>query len=81
MDLSAYPLDGPLPPLPDVSTCDRQRTNLERLEAFAKENLTIREIARRVSNAGTGPIMAGLQRKSPMRWRPGIEREQRMAST
>jgi FMN-dependent oxidoreductase (nitrilotriacetate monooxygenase family) len=59
MDLSAYPIDGPLPPLPDVSTYDGQRTNLERLKAFAKENLTIREIARRISNAGTGPVMAG----------------------
>ncbi len=56
--MSAYPIDGPLPPLPDVSTYDGQRTNLERLKAFAKENLTIREIARRISNAGTGPVMA-----------------------
>jgi FMN-dependent oxidoreductase (nitrilotriacetate monooxygenase family) len=59
MDLSAYPIDGPLPPLPEVSSYDGQRTNLERLKAFAKENLTIREIARRISNAGTGPVMAG----------------------
>ena len=59
VDLSAYPIDGPLPPLPDVSTYDGQRTNLERLKAFAKEGLTIREIARRISNAGTGPVMAG----------------------
>jgi alkanesulfonate monooxygenase SsuD/methylene tetrahydromethanopterin reductase-like flavin-dependent oxidoreductase (luciferase family) len=59
MDLSAYPIGGPLPPLPDVSTYDGQRTNLERLKAFAKEGLTIREIARRIANAGTGPVMAG----------------------
>ncbi len=59
IDLSAYPIDGPLPSLPDVSTYDGQRTNLERLKAFAKENLTIREIGRRISNAGTGPVMAG----------------------
>ena len=59
IDLSACPIDGPLPPLPDVSTYDGQRTNLERLKAFAKEKLTIREIARRISNAGTGPVMAG----------------------
>jgi FMN-dependent oxidoreductase (nitrilotriacetate monooxygenase family) len=59
IDLSAYPIDGPLPPLPDESTYDGQRTNLERLKAFAKEKLTIREIARRISNAGTGPVMAG----------------------
>src|SRR5262245_34696964 len=59
IDLSAYPIDGPLPPLPDLATYDGQRTNLERLKAFARENLTIREIARRISNAGTGPVMAG----------------------
>jgi FMN-dependent oxidoreductase (nitrilotriacetate monooxygenase family) len=59
LDLSAYPIDGPLPPLPDVSSYDGQRTNLERLKAFAQDGLTIREIARRISNAGTGPVMAG----------------------
>ncbi len=59
IDLSACPIDGPLPPLPDVSTYDGQRTNLERLKAFAADNLAIREIARRISNAGTGPVMAG----------------------
>jgi FMN-dependent oxidoreductase (nitrilotriacetate monooxygenase family) len=59
IDMSTYPIDGPLPPLPDESTYDGQRTNLQRLKAFASENLTIREIARRLSNAGTAPIMAG----------------------
>ena len=29
------------------------------LKAFDKENLTVRGIARRISNAGTGPVMAG----------------------
>jgi len=62
-DLSAYPIDGPLPPLPDLSTYDGQRTNLERLKAFAKENLTIREIARRISNASPVPVMAGTPTK------------------
>jgi alkanesulfonate monooxygenase SsuD/methylene tetrahydromethanopterin reductase-like flavin-dependent oxidoreductase (luciferase family) len=32
---------------------------LERLRSFAQDGLTIREIARRISNAGTGPVMAG----------------------
>ena len=59
LDLSAYPSDGPLPPLPDAVNYDGQRTNLERLKAFAQEGMTIREIARRISNAGTGPVMAG----------------------
>ena len=59
MDLSRYPIDAPLPALPDASTYDGQRTNLERLKAFADEGLTIREVARRIANAGTGPVMAG----------------------
>jgi FMN-dependent oxidoreductase (nitrilotriacetate monooxygenase family) len=63
LDLSAYPVDGPLPPLPEAASYDGQRTNLERLKAFAKEGLTIREIARRISNAGTGPVMAGTPRE------------------
>jgi hypothetical protein len=58
IDLSAYPVDGRLPPLPDASTYDGKKTNLERLEAFSKEDLTIREIFRRISNAGTGPVIA-----------------------
>ena len=56
--LSAYPVDGRLTPLPDASTYNSKKTNLERLRAFAKENLTIREIFRRISNAGTGPVIA-----------------------
>jgi len=59
IDLSAYPIDGPLPALPDLSAYDGQRTSLEKLQEFAKQNLTIREIARRISNFGTGPVMAG----------------------
>jgi FMN-dependent oxidoreductase (nitrilotriacetate monooxygenase family) len=59
VDLSVYPIDGPLPPLPDTTTYDGQRTNLERVKEFAKEKMTIREIARCISNAGTGPVMAG----------------------
>jgi FMN-dependent oxidoreductase (nitrilotriacetate monooxygenase family) len=59
IDLSACPIDGPLPPLPDESTYNGQRTNLERLRSFAREGLTIREISRRLANAGTAPMMAG----------------------
>jgi FMN-dependent oxidoreductase (nitrilotriacetate monooxygenase family) len=59
VDLSAYPADGPLPALPDVATYDGQRSNLQRMQAFAREALTIREVARRISNAGTGPVLAG----------------------
>jgi hypothetical protein len=37
----------------DLSTYDGRRTNLERLRLFAKERLTIWEMARRIANAGT----------------------------
>lgn len=59
IDLSGYPIDGPLPPLPDEATFDGQRTNLARVKAFAQQHLTIREIARRLASAGTAPVMAG----------------------
>ena len=59
IDLSAYPINGPLPPLADLSNYDGQRTNLAKLQEFAKKNLTIGEIARRIANFGTGPMMAG----------------------
>ena len=59
VDMSAFPIDGPIPPLPEIASFDGQRTNLERVRGFAKEGLTIREAARRISNAGTAPIMAG----------------------
>ncbi len=59
MDLSGYSLDGPLPPLPHVASYDGQRSNLERLQVFAGQQLTIREVARRISNSGTGPVLAG----------------------
>jgi len=59
VDLSGYPSDGPLPPLPDEASFDGQRTNLARVKAFAAQKLTIREIARRIAGAGTAPVMAG----------------------
>jgi FMN-dependent oxidoreductase (nitrilotriacetate monooxygenase family) len=59
VDLSVFPADGPLPPLPDAVNYDGQRSNLERIQAFAREGLSIREIARRISNAGTAPVIAG----------------------
>jgi alkanesulfonate monooxygenase SsuD/methylene tetrahydromethanopterin reductase-like flavin-dependent oxidoreductase (luciferase family) len=59
IDVSGYPADGRLPPLPDVATYDGQRSNLERVKAFAAQGLTIREIARRLINAGTAPSFVG----------------------
>lgn len=59
IDLSGYPANGPLPPLPDESTYNGQRTNLARLASLARQGLTIREIARQLIDSGTAPIMAG----------------------
>jgi FMN-dependent oxidoreductase (nitrilotriacetate monooxygenase family) len=59
LDLSGLPIDGQLPSLPDVSTYDGQRSNLKRLQEFARQKLTIRQIARQLANAGVAPVVAG----------------------
>jgi FMN-dependent oxidoreductase (nitrilotriacetate monooxygenase family) len=59
MDLSGYPVDGPVPELPDESTFDGQRTNLVRVKTMAAQGMTIRQIASQVAKAGTAPMMAG----------------------
>jgi FMN-dependent oxidoreductase (nitrilotriacetate monooxygenase family) len=59
MDLSAFPLDGPMPPLPEDATFDGGRTFLARVKALVVQDLTIREIAHRLTNSGAIPTMAG----------------------
>ncbi len=59
VDLSSVPLDGPLPDLPDEETYDGQRSNLARLKAFKEQNMTIREVARQLTNSGAAPVVAG----------------------
>ena len=59
LDLSAYPPDGPVPPLPDESTFNGGHTSLNRVRQWAKQNLTLREVARRLSNSGSVPTVAG----------------------
>jgi len=59
VDLSKMPLDGPLPDLPDEETYDGQRSNLARLKAFKERNMTIREVARLLTNSGAAPVVAG----------------------
>ncbi|MER9527396.1 NtaA/DmoA family FMN-dependent monooxygenase, partial [Mesorhizobium sp. M0292] len=55
VDLSVYPPDGPLPPLPDESTFNGGRTSLNRVKEWSKQNLTLREIARKLANSGSVP--------------------------
>ena len=62
VDLSVFPLDGPLPPLPEEATFDGGRTFLARVKALAAQDLTIRDIARRLTNSGAIPTMAGTAR-------------------
>jgi FMN-dependent oxidoreductase (nitrilotriacetate monooxygenase family) len=59
VDASAYPIDGPLPQLPDIASYDGQRSNLERIKAFADQGLTIRQAAHRLINSGSVPAFTG----------------------
>jgi FMN-dependent oxidoreductase (nitrilotriacetate monooxygenase family) len=58
-DLSRFPIDGPLPDLPDEASYNGQRSNLARLRAFKTQNMTIREVARQLSGSGAAPVVAG----------------------
>jgi FMN-dependent oxidoreductase (nitrilotriacetate monooxygenase family) len=59
VDLSKFPVDGPIPPLPSEDTFNGQRTNLARVRGFAEQGLTIRQTAQRISKAGTAPLILG----------------------
>jgi FMN-dependent oxidoreductase (nitrilotriacetate monooxygenase family) len=59
VDVSAFPIDGSLPPLPDLESYDGQRSNLERMKAFAQQGLSIRDVAHRLINAGAVPSVIG----------------------
>ncbi|WP_131195520.1 LLM class flavin-dependent oxidoreductase [Lichenihabitans psoromatis] len=63
IDLSAYPPEGPLPPLPEEATFDGGRTALNRVKALAIQNRSIREIARTIANSGSIPTVAGTPRQ------------------
>ena len=57
VDLSAYPLDGPLPPLPPANGPQSRRAML--IEMAQRENLTIRQLALRVTGARGHLIVVG----------------------
>jgi FMN-dependent oxidoreductase (nitrilotriacetate monooxygenase family) len=59
IDLSAYPPDGPLPDLPEEGTFNGGRTSLNRVRGLANQNLSIRQIARKLANSGSMPTVAG----------------------
>ncbi|PWV51556.1 LLM class flavin-dependent oxidoreductase [Chitinophaga sp. S165] len=59
IDLSGFPLDGPIPDLPDETNFNGQRTNLAKVKQYKQEGLSLREVARIVANAGSAPTIKG----------------------
>lgn len=59
VDLSLYPLDGPLPDLPVAETFEGWKTWLKLVQDEKNKGLSIREVARKIANTGSVPIIAG----------------------
>jgi FMN-dependent oxidoreductase (nitrilotriacetate monooxygenase family) len=59
VDLSAYPLDGPIPDLPDEGTFNGWRTWLALVRDDKNRGLTIRQLARKIANTGSVPLVTG----------------------
>jgi FMN-dependent oxidoreductase (nitrilotriacetate monooxygenase family) len=59
VDLSAYPLDGPVPELPEEADYNGWRTWLALVRDKANQGLTIRQLARKISNTGSVPLVIG----------------------
>jgi FMN-dependent oxidoreductase (nitrilotriacetate monooxygenase family) len=59
VDLSTYPLDGPVPDLPEVENFNGWRTWLELVRDEQNRGLTIRQLARKIANTGSVPMVAG----------------------
>ena len=56
-DLSPYPLDGPLPPVPPPKTSHATYSRV--VDLAAREKLTIRDLAQRIAGARTSRVVAG----------------------
>ncbi|NTH22893.1 LLM class flavin-dependent oxidoreductase [Agrobacterium rhizogenes] len=59
MDLSSYSPDGPMPDLPDEAKFDGWRTWLSLVKSETSNSATIREVARKIANTGSVPVVAG----------------------
>lgn len=59
MDLSSYPLDGPMPELPDAAKFDGWRTWLNIVKSETNSAVTIRQLARKIANTGSVPMITG----------------------
>ncbi|MCB8877096.1 LLM class flavin-dependent oxidoreductase [Acidisoma silvae] len=63
VDLSAFPLDGPIPTLPDLESYDGWRTWLKLIQTESNKGLSIRQLARKIANTGSVPMVAGTARQ------------------
>jgi FMN-dependent oxidoreductase (nitrilotriacetate monooxygenase family) len=60
VDLSSYPLDGPLPELPDIRGINGNKSRFELVSGLARrENLTIRQLIHRLAGARGHRTFAG----------------------
>ncbi|MCO6048711.1 LLM class flavin-dependent oxidoreductase [Mesorhizobium sp. RP14(2022)] len=59
IDLSSFPLDGPLPDLPDQNSFEGWKTWLKIVHDEKNKGLTIRQVARNIANTGSVPMVAG----------------------
>ena len=59
VDLSVFPLDGPIPDLPDEGTFNGWRTWLALVKDEANSGLSIRQLARKIANTGSVPLVVG----------------------
>jgi FMN-dependent oxidoreductase (nitrilotriacetate monooxygenase family) len=57
IDLSVYPIDGPLPPIPETENAKSTRQRI--LDWAARDNLTIRQIAHKVAAQRTSHNLVG----------------------
>jgi alkanesulfonate monooxygenase SsuD/methylene tetrahydromethanopterin reductase-like flavin-dependent oxidoreductase (luciferase family) len=62
-DLSIYPLDGPVPDLPEEASYNGWRTWLAIVRNEANKGLSIRQLARKIANTGSVPLIAGTPRQ------------------
>ncbi len=59
VDLSGYPLDGPVPDLPEEANYNGWRTWLALVRDKANQGLSIRQLARKIANTGSVPPVTG----------------------
>jgi N-acetyl-S-(2-succino)cysteine monooxygenase len=69
-DLAPYPLDGPLPPLPETQSQQQGRAKVV-LDLARREQLSIRELYQRIAGQRAHRTICGTAARSPIRSRNG----------